>query len=122
MPIAARWPKRASRSTKRNGRKPIKIVDERLARRPDEASSLYNLGRLSAVSGQHLPRGEETLRRFLAMTGSDPARLSNAHYRLGMIKEKAGDMKGAATEYRAAIDFYPRHQPAADALKKFQSH
>ena len=96
------------------------IVDDRLARLPDESSSLYNLGRLSAVSGQHLARGEAALRRFLALTTGDPVRQSNAHYRLGMIKEKIGDAPAAATEYRAAIDLYPRHEPAAAALKKIQ--
>ena len=45
----------------------FKIVDDRLARLPDESSSLYNLGRLSAVSGQHLARGESAMRRFLAI-------------------------------------------------------
>jgi tetratricopeptide (TPR) repeat protein len=96
------------------------IVDDRLARLPDESSSLYNLGRLSAVSGQHLARGEAAMLRFLAMTGADPVRQSNAHYRLGMIKEKMGDAPAAATEYRAALDLYPRHEPAAAALKKIQ--
>lgn len=46
----------------------FKIVDDRLARVPDETSSFYNLGRLSAVSGQHLARGEAALRRFLTLT------------------------------------------------------
>jgi tetratricopeptide (TPR) repeat protein len=96
------------------------IVDDRLARLPNESSSLYNLGRLSAVSGQHLARGESAMRRFLAMTGADPVRQSNAHYRLGMIKERMGDAAAAATEYRAALDLYPRHEPAAAALKKIQ--
>jgi tetratricopeptide (TPR) repeat protein len=98
----------------------FKIVDDRLARLPDEASSLYNLGRLSAVSGQHLARGEAAMRRFLTLTTADPVRQSNAHYRLGMIKEKMGDAHAAATEYQAAIDLYPRHEPAATALKKIQ--
>jgi tetratricopeptide (TPR) repeat protein len=96
------------------------IVDGRLARLPDETSSLYNLGRLSAVSGQHLPRGEAALRRFLTLTAADPVRQSNAHYRLGMIKEKMGDAPAAASEYRAALELYPRHQAAAAALKKIQ--
>ena len=98
----------------------FKIVDDRLARIPDEPSSLYNLGRLSAVSGQHLARGEAALRRFLAMTSAEPVRQSNAHYRLGMIKEKMGDAPAAATEYRAALDLYPRHEPAATALKRIE--
>ncbi len=98
----------------------FKIVDDRLARLPDESSSLYNLGRLAAVSGLHLARGEAAMRRFLALPGADPVRQSNAHYRLGMIKEKMGDAAAAATEYRAALDLYPRHEPAAAALKKIQ--
>jgi tetratricopeptide (TPR) repeat protein len=96
------------------------IVDDRLARLPDEASSLYNLGRLSAVSGQHLARGETAMRRFLTLTGPDAVRQSNAHYRLGMIKEKTGDVQAAAVEYRAAVDLYPRHEPAATALKRIE--
>ena len=98
----------------------LTIVDDRLARLPDETASLYNLGRLSAVSGQHLARGEAALRRFLTLTPADAARQSNAHYRLGMIKEKLGDTQAAAAEYQAAIDLYPRHEPAATALKKLQ--
>ena len=72
------------------------------------------------MSGQHLARGESALRRFLAMPGADPVRQSNAHYRLGMIKEKMGAASAAATEYRTALDLYPRHEPAAAALKKIQ--
>ena len=98
----------------------FKIVDDRLARLRDESSSLYNLGRLSAVSGQHLARGEAALRRFLTLVAADPARQSNAHYRLGMIKEKMGDAHAAAAEYQAAVNLYPRHEPAAAALKKIQ--
>ena len=87
---------------------------------PDETFSLYNLGRLSALSGEHLARGEASLRRFLTLTAADPVRQSHAHYRLGMIKEKMGDVQTAATEYQAAIDLYPRHEPAAAALQKIQ--
>ena len=96
------------------------IVDDRLARLPDETASLYNLGRLSAISGQHLERGEVALRRFLTFTTTDPVRQSNTHYRLGMIKEKMGNAQAAAAEYQAAIDLFPRHEPAAAALKKIQ--
>ena len=96
------------------------VVDDRLVRRPDETASLYNLGRLSAVSGQHLARGEASLRRVLTLAAGDGARQSNAHYRLGNIKEKLGDTQAAAAEYQAALDLYPRHAAAAAALKKIQ--
>src|SRR5215471_13319942 len=96
------------------------IVDARLSRLPDETASLYNLGRLSAVSAQQLARGEAALRRFLTLTTGDAVRQSNAHYRLGMIKEKTGDTRAAAAEYQAALDSYPRHTAAAAALKQVQ--
>jgi len=96
------------------------IVDDRLARHPDETASLFTLGRVSAVSAQQLPRGEAALRRFLALAPADPGRQANAHYRLGMIKEQMGDARAAATEYQAAVDLNPRHQPAAAALKQLQ--
>lgn len=96
------------------------VVDDRLVRRPDETAGLYNLGRLSAVSGQHLARGEAALRRVLTLAAGDVARQSNARYRLGNIKEKLGDAPAAAAEYQAALDLYPRHAAAAAALKKVQ--
>ena len=98
----------------------FKIVDDCLAKRPDETANLYNLGRLSAVSGQQLERGAAALRRFLTLTTADPVRQSNAHYRLGMIQEEKRDARAAAAEYQAAIDLYPRHEPAAAALKRIQ--
>jgi hypothetical protein len=38
-----------------------------------------------------------------------------------MIKEKMEDVAAATTEYRAALSLYPRHEPAAAALKKIQT-
>jgi TolA-binding protein len=99
----------------------FKIVDDRLARLPDETASLYNFGRLSALSGQHLARGEAALRRFLTLTPADPVRQANTHYRLGMIKEKMGDPRAAATEYQAAVDLYPRHEPESRVVLSVES-
>ncbi len=95
------------------------LVDDRLTRFPDETTSLYSLGRLAAVSGLQLAHGEAAIRRFLTLTPVDPVRHSNAHYRLGMIKEKMGDAP-RQPNHQAAIDLYPRHQPAAAALKQIQ--
>ena len=96
------------------------LVDLRLVTRPDETMSLYSLGRLASVSGQHLARGESALRRFLEVAGSNPIPRANAHYRLGLIKEKLGDNGAAIAEYRAAIALSPRHSLAATALKNLE--
>ena len=67
------------------------------------------------------PKAERLYRSLLTdYPGADPARQSNAHYRLGIIKEKMGDPPAAAAEYRAALALNPRHGPAAAALKKIQ--
>ena len=95
------------------------IVDARLAKNPDDTSSIYQLGRLAAVSGRQLERGETALRRFLDMLGSkDAFRAANGHYRLAMIRERLGDAAGARAEYRQAVALNPGHELAVEALKK----
>jgi tetratricopeptide (TPR) repeat protein len=95
------------------------IVDARLTRCPDDTSSIYQLGRIASVSGQELDRGEAALRRYLELLGSaDPFRQANGHYRLGMIRERRGDLPTARAEYQRAVELNPGHEPAAQALKK----
>ena len=95
------------------------VVDQRLARVPDDTVGLYQLGRIAAVSGQRLSVGETALRRFLAMLGvRDTLSRANGHYRLGMIRERMGDTTAARAEYRRATELNPAHEPAASALKK----
>jgi tetratricopeptide (TPR) repeat protein len=96
----------------------FQVIDARLARSPDEASSLYNLGRLASIASQRLGPGEAALRRFLAVVGVDSVQQSNAHYRLGVIREKAGDVAVARAEYRTAMSLYAAHPLAAAALKR----
>ena len=96
------------------------VVDLRLAERPDETESLYNLGRLASVSGQHLARGESAMLRFLEVVGTDSLRQANGHFRLGVIKEKLRDTEAAIAAYRTAVLLYPRHQLAANALKNLE--
>ena len=86
----------------------------------ESTSSLYHMW-LGHVSGQHPPRGEAALRRLLTLTPADPVRQSNTHYRLGMIKEKTGDARAAATEYQAAVDLYPRHEPESRVVLSVES-
>jgi tetratricopeptide (TPR) repeat protein len=69
-----------------------------------ETSALYALGRLAAMTGQRLDRGEEALRRYLATPpGERSPPLSSAHYRLGTIYERTGRRDLARREYEAAL-------------------
>ena len=95
------------------------VIDARLARFPNDTTVIYQLGRAAAISGKELTRGEAALRRFLMMLGvSDPQSRANAHYRLGMIREKQGDVTSALVQYDSAIVLNPRYDEAIAARKR----
>ncbi|CAN5622389.1 hypothetical protein BH23GEM9_BH23GEM9_26890 [soil metagenome] len=83
--------------------------------------ALYLVGRLSAVSGIELERGERALRRYLQST-PQPGEPSHAaaRTRIGDILQHRGDMAGARREYEAALRLDPEFQPAKDALRRLR--
>ena len=93
--------------------------DEVLKVTPDDYTSLYQVGRLAANSGQFLDRGLESLRHCLELTPApgEPGR-APTHWRIGNILEKQGDKAGARTAYEAALQADPKFPPAIEALKK----
>ena len=97
--------------------------DEVLKTTPDDYTSLYQVGKLAAVSGQFLDRGAASLRRCLELpppaTPNTPGHPA-AHWRLGMILEKKADLTAARAAYEAAVKTDPNFAPAADALKKLK--
>jgi tetratricopeptide (TPR) repeat protein len=97
----------------------FEAIDTRLARFPDDTVVNYQLGRTAAISGKELTRGEAALRRFLALVGvKEPQSRASAHYRLGMIREKLGDVASARAEYDSAIALNPGYLDAIAARKK----
>jgi len=94
-------------------------IDERLAIAPNDTAVLYQLGRTAALSGQALKRGEEALRKVLALFGeSEPLSRASVHYRLGMIREKESDPAGARAAYDSALALSPRYPDAMAARKR----
>lgn len=97
------------------------VVDHRLARFPDDTNTIYQLGRISGLSGQRLTDGEAALHRFLSMLGArDTVNLAHGHYRLGVIRERLGDTASARAEYARAVELYPAHEAAAAAMRKLR--
>ena len=97
----------------------FEVVDRRLAKFPDDTSNIYQLGRIAALSGQRLGAGEAALRRFLATVGAkDTLNRASGHYRLGMIREKMQDTAAARAEYARALELYPAHEAASNAMRK----
>jgi tetratricopeptide (TPR) repeat protein len=93
------------------------VLDQRLRAKPNELTTLYQVGRTASLSGQNLDRGEQALKTYLA--GPVPERgpaPAHVHYRLGLIYEKKGAKDLAREEYRNALQLNPRHEDAQKAL------
>lgn len=86
---------------------------------PDHYPTLYQLGRLAAVTGERTDRGIEALRKCLTIPApaGSPGH-DAAHWRLGNLWEKKGDTPAARGAYQAALAMNPAHAQAAEALKK----
>lgn len=95
-------------------------LDDFHARHPGDIAVRFQIGRLAAVSGQQLGRGEKFLRELVAEPdwASSNLRPSRAavHYRLGVVLEKSGRKPDAKASYERAIAIDPQFKPAKDAL------
>ncbi len=86
--------------------------------KPGAPGVKYQLGRAAALSGKRLAEGEGALKSYLE-TGpkadSDPGR-DAAHWRLGMVLEKAGRRDEARAQYEASLKENPGFKQAREAL------
>ena len=103
------------------GRAPeaFSVLDAFQKRHPADPIVLYQLGRISAISGQELDRGEQALRKYLAAAPTPALNVpspSNAHFRIGNILEKRGDKVAARAEYELAVRLDSRNEAARRAL------
>jgi tetratricopeptide (TPR) repeat protein len=88
-------------------------------RHPADPVVHYQLGRVAAVTGQQLDRGEAALRKYLAVAptpGPNVPAPSAAYLRLGNIAERRGDTAAARAAYEQALRLEPRSAPARRAL------
>jgi tetratricopeptide (TPR) repeat protein len=94
-------------------------LEEVLKTAPDHYPALYQFGRVAALSGEHIDRGMEALKKCLTLPPpvASPAH-DAANWRLGNLWEKKGDKPSARAAYQAALAVNPGYQPAIDALKK----
>jgi tetratricopeptide (TPR) repeat protein len=98
------------------------IFEDLLAKNQDNFGALYQIGRIAALSGQRLDRGESVLRLYL----SQPQRASKlpshawANFRLGEVLAKKGDPAGARGAWEAALQLDPGLKNAAQALKNLK--
>jgi tetratricopeptide (TPR) repeat protein len=122
-PVRGRMAFAAYYTEKKEYDKAFAEFDEVLKTAPDDYSALYQVGKLSALTGQQLDRGVASLRRCLALempgVPGTPTRAA-AQWRIGNILEKKSDLIGARAAYEASLKLDPKFTNAADALKKLK--
>jgi tetratricopeptide (TPR) repeat protein len=78
----------------------------------------FLVGRLAAMSGQQLARGEAALTQYLAKPpGRGEPRHAAAQVRLAQLLEKQGRVEPAKAAYRAALAQDPKNEEAKKGLK-----
>jgi Tfp pilus assembly protein PilF len=94
-------------------------IDRYVQRRPGDPAGAYAIGRIAALSGQQLERGEKGLRAYLAKPPRDatPPTLSMAYLRLGQVLDHEGRGPDARAAFEQALKLDPTNDDAKKALK-----
>jgi tetratricopeptide (TPR) repeat protein len=99
------------------------ILDRRLAQHPDDWPTLYEFGKVGAVSGRRLEDAATALERFIGSpVGANPSKrvqLSRAHSRLAEIFARTNLPDSARAEYELAVTIDPKDGDARKALRSF---
>ena len=93
-------------------------LDRYIERRGGDPYGGYHLGRIAALSGQQLARGEQGIRTFLANPPKDAAApaLARAYLRLGQVLEHQGKRAESRSALEQAVKLDPRNEDARKAL------
>lgn len=98
------------------------IFDRRVAADPNDAFALYQLGRLSLLSGEEMEKGLTLFDRFLALDAPrDGPTHGDARWRKGLLLEKLGRTPAAIAEYREALKVQPGHAGAKRELERLKA-
>jgi tetratricopeptide (TPR) repeat protein len=81
--------------------------------------ALFDGATVLLAAGRNFPEAIRMFQQYLSM--ADPAEdgpAFRAHYLLGLLREKQGEFKAAADEYRAALALASDYRPAQEALAR----
>ena len=106
-------------NVEKNYKSAFEELDTALRLDPAYMPAWFHIGRVAAVSGANLARGEEALKKYLGYTPqvNEPP-TANTHYWLGTIYEKLGRKAEAKQSYQTALKLNPALKSAAEALKR----
>ena len=103
----------------RDYKKAFEPLDAFLARNPGNMPVRFHLGRVCALSGQRLEKGEEFLHAYLDWKpGRDDPQRPQALLRLAQICEKRGDRTAARRAYEDALQLDASLKDCREGLKR----
>jgi tetratricopeptide (TPR) repeat protein len=92
----------------KNWEKAFELLETRASASPGDPRACYEIGRIAAISGGHLDRGEECLKAYLANgPGPEDPPLAEAHLQLAGIYRKKKDPARAKQQYEEALRLDP---------------
>lgn len=97
----------------------LPIVEVALKEKPDDFLWLYQLGKISALSGMRLDKGQEALERYIAHkpAPNEPS-IAGAQTRLAQIYERKGDKTEAKKYFELAVKADPKFKEAKEGLAR----
>jgi tetratricopeptide (TPR) repeat protein len=99
--------------------KAFAISDEALKQNPEDMAATYQIGKLSALSGLQLDRGEAALKKYLSYQPqkNEPSH-AGANMRLAQIMEKRGKKNEAKSLYQLALKGDATLKEAKEGLER----
>ncbi len=99
--------------------KAFALYEEEIKKDNTNMGNIYQLGRLSAVSGLKLEQGEAYLKKYLSYKPkeNEPTH-AGAHMRLGNIYEKKGNKAEAKRAYENSLKLDPNMKEAKEGLTR----
>ena len=100
----------------------FKLIEEILAKNPDNYVAHYQYGRTAAVADLNLTAGLTHLQKCLALSPPGPASPSHSTVwnRIGTIHEKLKQPTEARAAYESALKLDPANKAASDSLAKLK--
>jgi tetratricopeptide (TPR) repeat protein len=95
------------------------LFEDSMKKNPQDMIATYQIGRLSAVSGQKLDLGESCLLKYLGyQPGKNEPSHAGANMRLAQIREKRGKKTEAKKLYETALKLDPSLKEAKEGLER----
>ncbi len=93
---------------------------DNLDRHPQHWSTVYQVGRTAALSGEALDEGRQALEQFIAESGQNDGWLAAAHWRLAQVHQHSGDQTQAQASVNQALALQPDHKQAKQLAKQLR--